>query len=516
MGIHKLILGYNMLYQSNTTLKILADKFYDFIQESTSSNSFSIYYKEFYLFDITLEIIIEHTRRRHVLLKHILDSICKSIIDTELFIKLDLNIPNVFIIVSDNVSDKNNKLKPPILQSSLEDTAATNNLLIILTKNCDNYITNSLRRYGNIFLSESNKCKDSDLINKNDISEIISILEKRITEKNTGNNLTNSNYIYNIYIIIKLLKIKYSIDIDNQSTIQAEIDDYNKKIQIYYLSEILKELKDEKIKYETEMVTEEVLYTNLLTTLNNFKIFYDHEHQFLDEIDILKENKKDDLVKKMNEIIEFLSSYSVEISGIPQETSGIPQEISEIDVKYMIDENHNKFKTNIALIKNEYSDIMKEYSEQKDKIKLDEAKEEQYGFKNFKRRLQKNQDDNGSNDQIFMDLFLHINEYSSRKRNILVRDKIIEIIERHIKDINTKKGGYFKNKTKPKINKKEILGKVRCIYKKTGDRKEYIKHKGELITVSEYKKMMRDKKKIVVTPKAKAKAKPKPKAQSRK
>jgi hypothetical protein len=67
-------------------------------------------------------------------------------------------------------------------------------------------------------------------------------------------------------------------------------------------------------------------------------------------------------------------------------------------------------------------------------------------------------------------------------------------------------------------NKKEILGKVRCIYKKTGDRKEYIKHKGELITVSEYKKMMRDKKKNVVTPKAKSKpkakpnAKPKPKA----
>jgi hypothetical protein len=64
-----------------------------------------------------------------------------------------------------------------------------------------------------------------------------------------------------------------------------------------------------------------------------------------------------------------------------------------------------------------------------------------------------------------------------------------------------------------KINKKEILGKVRCIYKKTGDRKEYIKHKGELITVSEYKKMMRDKKKNVVT--AKPKAKPKPKAKAK-
>ena len=41
-----------------------------------------------------------------------------------------------------------------------------------------------------------------------------------------------------------------------------------------------------------------------------------------------------------------------------------------------------------------------------------------------------------------------------------------------------------------KTIKKEILGKERCIYKKSGDRKEYVKHKGDLITVSEYKKIM--------------------------
>jgi hypothetical protein len=53
------------------------------------------------------------------------------------------------------------------------------------------------------------------------------------------------------------------------------------------------------------------------------------------------------------------------------------------------------------------------------------------------------------------------------------------------------KGGNAKVK---KINKKTILGRERCIYKKPGDRKEYLKHKGELITVKDYKKRMKDKK----------------------
>jgi hypothetical protein len=46
-----------------------------------------------------------------------------------------------------------------------------------------------------------------------------------------------------------------------------------------------------------------------------------------------------------------------------------------------------------------------------------------------------------------------------------------------------------------KLTKKDILGKSRCIYKKSGDRKQYIKHKGVLITVSEYKKIMTTKNK---------------------
>jgi hypothetical protein len=44
-----------------------------------------------------------------------------------------------------------------------------------------------------------------------------------------------------------------------------------------------------------------------------------------------------------------------------------------------------------------------------------------------------------------------------------------------------------------RTNKKDILGKERCIYKKSGDRKEYVKYKGELITVKDFKKLMKSK-----------------------
>jgi hypothetical protein len=54
-----------------------------------------------------------------------------------------------------------------------------------------------------------------------------------------------------------------------------------------------------------------------------------------------------------------------------------------------------------------------------------------------------------------------------------------------------KQGGGNSNTEPMKTAKKEILGKERCIYKKAGDRKEYVKHKGNLITVNDYRKLMK-------------------------
>jgi len=45
-----------------------------------------------------------------------------------------------------------------------------------------------------------------------------------------------------------------------------------------------------------------------------------------------------------------------------------------------------------------------------------------------------------------------------------------------------------------KHSKREVLGKIMVIYKINGDRKEYVRHKGKLITVKDYKELMKAKK----------------------
>ena len=78
------------------------------------------------------------------------------------------------------------------------------------------------------------------------------------------------------------------------------------------------------------------------------------------------------------------------------------------------------------------------------------------------------------------------------KTNLSYYDRLSSGLSSRLSSFFTRKGG---NKGKKKY-KKDILGNLRCIYKIPGDRKEYVKHNGMLITVKKYKDIISSKKKI--------------------
>ena len=80
-------------------------------------------------------------------------------------------------------------------------------------------------------------------------------------------------------------------------------------------------------------------------------------------------------------------------------------------------------------------------------------------------------------------------EYKKELLNAIDEFDNIDLIEPSSVPENTIGG----NNKITRTSKKEILGKERCIYKKSGDRKEYVKYKGGLITVKDFKKLMKSK-----------------------
>jgi hypothetical protein len=75
-------------------------------------------------------------------------------------------------------------------------------------------------------------------------------------------------------------------------------------------------------------------------------------------------------------------------------------------------------------------------------------------------------------------------------KNIFRTKKAYDLLSENLfeEDSTQYVGGYAKSS---KFKTKEVLGKLRRIYKIPNSKKEHIKHKGNLITVSEYKALMK-------------------------
>jgi hypothetical protein len=148
----------------------------------------------------------------------------------------------------------------------------------------------------------------------------------------------------------------------------------------------------------------------------------------------------------------------------------------------------NTNRDRIIVFKNEIEKHKKTYINDEKKIaNFEELKNsiEQYE-ENFEKIFSDNPDDN---------IILKPNIFQEYVQNSS------KLIEQMGDEIQLVKDGYYDDeysgvggKKSKKLPKKEILGKMRCIYKIPGDRKEYVKHKGKLITVKDYKELMKAKK----------------------
>jgi hypothetical protein len=117
------------------------------------------------------------------------------------------------------------------------------------------------------------------------------------------------------------------------------------------------------------------------------------------------------------------------------------------------------------------------------------------------------------NKHIYRDIYVNLK---------FIIDNIYSIFKgiKEIQDNSYQAGGFRKkNNLKPTVvQSKEILGKIRRIYKVAGSRKEHIKYKGELISVSDYKKLVSQAKALKSqnkpATKSNTKSAPKPKTKS--
>jgi hypothetical protein len=78
----------------------------------------------------------------------------------------------------------------------------------------------------------------------------------------------------------------------------------------------------------------------------------------------------------------------------------------------------------------------------------------------------------------------------SRRSGVDIPSRTDTLNRREINKLLRGSGAFlYKNNTKSAS--KEILGKSKRIYKVDGSKKEHVKHKGNIITVSDYKKLMK-------------------------
>ena len=333
----------------------------------------------------------------------------------------------------------------------------------------------------------------TDLLKEEAISHIKYDLEEekntpivfmaRFLHKNTYHNGTVTN-LNNIY--------EDALKLANKAVIQAAIDaDDEVPPELTKISRIYDEYNNirYRLKSTIKSVEEERKKPNKQIDEDDFKI-YDLKHKIVDynrSIALEKKEKAEAIEKaeRIEEKAEKERYYNNELYSLEKNLKNNNESLKTITDKRA----KSKYREDI-LKKQMDKYIVVFLSEKLKNVNLDKLSIDLTG-----------KDDK----EIYRVIYVNLK---------FIIDNIYSIFKgiKEIQDNSYQAGGFRKkNNLKPTVvQSKEILGKIRRIYKVAGSRKEHIKYKGELISVSDYKKLVSQAKAL----KSQNKPAPKPKAKS--
>jgi len=322
-----------------------------------------------------------------------------------------------------------------------------------------------------------------------ELDELVDELERKLNESRGNNLLNNIGDILKKILLLITTNCKNYIDdkFNNKFTIRSQFY-CTKRKQIHKLYESLKKelhkekknIYEEEYKYQLEQKKQEV-YRLLI------EISSKEKEKNIIELMLLNSKRRDEIYKSFelereeDTILGILNidNKNNNYTYIVYNTINIYNKLCENGI--ILNEIEQKAKEPSEKIKTIFKDIKKDVTHKKSimcMIAVEYIKEMEL--------IMNNLIDNERLDHLKATLKATLNDFTEMRKEY---EKYIN--EKNISIQGLQNGG---NAKVTKINKKEILGMERCIYKKAGDRKEYLKHKGELITVKDYKKRMKDKK----------------------
>lgn len=344
---------------------------------------------------------------------------------------------------------------------------------------------------------------------KNNEYYIDTYLSKIILEVlNSHFNEYNINYLEYEYSSIKVAIVnKYDKPkvfikdnvVDGVKAVEVNIDSYINKINIDDFNTFTINVNEEKkcdvkhdagcLEYNDNIVIEFPTKLKFKLTKMNSALFTAVE---LEELRNLEERINEEINDKIKKLIDLLISNHQEIENELVEKQKEKDEIQR-DEREKKRKEREKDVNDIAIYLYE---ILKDDNKKKVR-EMDDNPEEKNKWKSeWIHKFVGRYSDNSDN----LDKMRKIVKKFKELEQIIERKKYEYYLSRQFEIDEMEREGLFKKeeniggKKSKKLPKKEILGKMICIYKIPGDHKEYVRHKGKLITLKDYKELMKAKK----------------------